>query len=241
MKKTIKYFGIALVLILSSTAFQLSYFQSVKGNKNVVVHERKISNKFNKIQSKKGLNVFISMAKETSVVVEADENLHEIIKTEIENGVLKIYCDEDIRNAKAKNIHIKTPRINAIDAASGSRIIFENTMVVNNFEAKSSSGASAEVLVNSEIINSSCSSGGFLKIKGKAFSHESKASSGSTINASELKSNEVIVNASSGSNIKIFAKEKLTAKASSGASIKYYGRPLKLNKKTSSGGSISSK
>lgn len=229
------------MLLITTAACQASYFKSVKGNKNVVVHERKVSNKFNKIQSRKGLNVYISMSKETSVVVEADENLHEIIKTEVKDGVLKIYCDENIRNAKAKNIYIKTPRINAIDAASGSRIIFENTMVVNNFEAKSSSGASAELLINSEIINTKCSSGAFLKIKGKSFSHESNASSGASINAFELKSNEAIASASSGSNIKIFAREKLTAKASSGGHINYYGRPLKLDKKTSSGGSISSK
>lgn len=238
MKKISIYIGLAVLLFSTVAACQVSIFKSVKGNKNVIVKERKVSNKFNKIQSRKGLNVYITMAKETSVVVEADENLHEIIKTVVEDGVLKIYSDENIRRAKAKNIYIKTPRINAIDAESGSSIIFENTMIVNNFEAKSSSGASAELLVNSEIINSKCSSGASMSIKGKAFSHESDASSGASINAFELKSNEVIARVSSGAHIKIFAKDKLTAKASSGGSINYEGRPLVLEKKSSSGGSV---
>lgn len=241
MKTIIKYLGIGLVLILTTTSCQISYFQSVKGNRNVVVHERKVSKKFNKIHSSNALNVYVSMSNETTVTIEADENLHDIIKTKVEDGVLKIYSEDNIRRAKSKNIHIKAPKINAIHTSSGSRIIFENTMVVNNFEAKASSGASAELFINSEIINSHCSSGAFLKIKGKSFSHESKASSGATINASELKSNEVIARASSGSSIKVFAKDKLNAKASSGAHIDYRGRPLKLEKKSSSGGSISSK
>jgi len=102
-----------------------------------------------------------------------------------------------------------------------------------------SSGADARITVVAESVASSASSGADLRISGKTESHTSKATSGSSIRAYELKSTTTIVRASSGAGIDIHASKEIDAKASSGGDIDYRGNPKRINKKTSSGGSVS--
>ena len=83
------------------------------------------------------------------------------------------------------------------------------------------------------------SSGSDLKISGKADRLESKSSSGSSIDASDLLVANAFADSSSGSSIDVNATETLTAEASSGSSVTYEHEPKRLNKKTRSGGSVS--
>jgi hypothetical protein len=89
-----------------------------------------------------------------------------------------------------------------------------------------------------DAIVSNSSSGSTIKLKGLTLKLESTASSGSTTKCSQLLANEVIADASSGSNIEVHPIVSLKAEASSGASIHYNVVPKTINQKSSSGGSI---
>lgn len=67
---------------------------------------------------------------------------------------------------------------------------------------------------------------------------KAESSSGSTIAATKLTTNEADAEASSGSEIKINPTEKLVAKASSGATISYFSQPKAIEIKKNSGGEI---
>lgn len=239
MKSLLKKASALLFAATLITACHVNGFNKVTGNKNVTTKERTISKPFTKVDVSQGITVYITMSENVSLTVEADENLHEHIKTEVHNGVLKIFTEETIWKAKARNIYIKAPNINAMKASSGSEIISDNTLISSNFDIKASSGASMNLILNSESVFSSTSSGSSIELKGKSFSHTSKASSGSVIDANALNSKEVIVHASSGASIDVNATENLIAKASSGGHIEYSGNPKKIERKSSSGGAIS--
>ena len=91
---------ISLILVfLHSCIFDLKTV--ITGDGNVVTDIREIEN-FQQLKASMGLNVIITFGREPSLKVEADKNLIEVIKTEIDDGVLKIYSDATIRKAKKK-------------------------------------------------------------------------------------------------------------------------------------------
>ncbi|WP_139956427.1 head GIN domain-containing protein [Flavicella sediminum] len=239
MKKIISKATLLLFVATLMTACHVNGFNGISGNKHVVTKDRSLKKEFTKIDVSQGITVYLTMGNKSTVVLEADENLHDIIITEIVDGVLKIYAKENIRKAKARNVHVTAPKINTIEASSGSRVVSENTMIVDNFDAKASSGASIEFLIITENINSTSSSGSTIKLKGKAYVHQAKASSGSSIHANDLDTEEALAKVSSGASINLNATHKLNAKASSGGSIHFTGKPKEIVKNSSSGGNIS--
>ena len=240
MKSILTKAVLVVFLATLTTACHINGFNKIAGNKNVISKERNISEDFTKIKVSQGITVYLTMSNKTSLTVEADENLHDIIKTEVSNGVLKIYTEETIRRAKSRNVYISAPNVNAVEASSGSRVIGRNTLITTNFNVSTSSGANVNLIVNTENITSSSSSGSLIKLEGKAYEHTSKASSGSSIKAYKLKSTVAIASVSSGARIDINATEDLSAKASSGGGIGYKGNPKKIERKSSSGGNITS-
>jgi len=227
-----------LFIIITACKVDIN-FGGVSGNKHVVTEKRKANQPFTEVRASNGLNVYITQGKRPSIEVETDENLQEIIKTSISNGVLKIYSDKNIRRAKAKNIYVTLPEITKITATSGSEIRTENTVSSKNIVINTSSGASINAQINADEISSSSTSGSDLKLSGKAINYTANASSGSSTKSYSLKSKNVTVKATSGANIDVFASESIMAKANSGGDIDYKGNPEKLKVKSSSGGSVS--
>ena len=237
--KTILKLSIFLFLATLTTSCFINGLNGVTGNRNVIEQTRKINDDYTKIKISNGLDVYITQSNKASITIKADENLLSIIKTEVKNGTLKVYTDKKIGSAKSKKIYITTKSIEAITASSGSDVIIENMLTSPNFEANTSSGANMKLQIKTTTLTSSSSSGSHLNISGSATEYLGSVSSGSSAKAYELESKIVTAKASSGGNIDVFASKSIDARASSGGDIDYKGNPEILNKKTSSGGSIS--
>ena len=201
--------------------------------------DRTITNDFNEIKVQQGINLYLTQSNTTKINVEADENILDLLITEVKNNELKIYFEKNVYRAKARNVYLTTNDISKINTSSGASVKSENTLIVNSLDLDSSSGSSIKIYVNSDEVSSSTSSGASIKIYGKTNYFLANASSGSSIDADELKSKEATAQASSGANINLNVSDKLTASASSGGDIDYEGNPTKIKKDTSSGGSVS--
>jgi len=205
----------------------------------VLSEDRTITNDFNEIKVQQGINLYLTQSNTTKINVEADENILDLLITEVKNNELKIYFEKNVYRAKARNVYLTTNDISKINTSSGASVKSENTLIVNSLDLDSSSGSSIKIYVNSDEVSSSTSSGASIKIYGKTNYFLANASSGSSIDADELKSKEATAQASSGANINLNVSDKLTASASSGGDIDYEGNPTKIKKDTSSGGSVS--
>lgn len=240
MKAKISKILLLFVLTTLTTSCMIDGINRVTGNRNVTTENRKVNEHFTEIHASNGIDVYITQDDNESITVECDENLQDVIKTEISNGVLKIYSKKNIWRAKSKKVYVSAKEINTINATSGSDVVSENTINTKVLTISTTSGADAKILVNATTVNSSATSGSDLKIIGKSEYHSSKATSGSSIYAYELESENVIANVTSGADINVNATKSLEAKATSGGDIDYKGNPKKIIKKTTSGGSISS-
>lgn len=207
------------------------------GNGHVVEQNRKVSS-FDEIKVSRGINVYISQGNEIKVVVKADENLLDVIRTEVDNHTLKITTTENIRRATSKKVYVTLPEISGISAVAGSNVFSENVLRSKSLEISGSAGSNVKLEVDAEKINASASAGSNIKLEGKAGAFTGKASSGANIKAEELSAKECNAGVSSGANLWITVSNDLDAHASSGGNIIYYGQPKSTNIESSSGGNI---
>ena len=210
---------------------------SITGNGNISEEERPVSY-FNTIKVSSGINVYLSQGDNEKISVKADENLLDIIKTEIENEELKIYASEQIRHSKSKKVYVTVNDIEKISTSSGSNLYTETDIKSNNLDLSSSSGSNMKLNVETNFIDASASSGANLMIEGITRDIEMDVSSGANIKAEDLIATICKAKASSGANAWITVKEKLNGEASSGGNVFYLGNPDKIQVNNSSGGNV---
>lgn len=226
-----------LGLMLSSCNFDISGY-GVKGNGNVQTVERPLDNNFTEIKVSRGLDVYLTQSNDVSLKIQADENLHDIIMTKVENNVLSIYADENINYAASRKVMVSFSDIERITSTSGSDVYSTGVIIVDDLELTTTSGSDMEIEVEANVVECTSTSGSDLRISGKANKLYAEATSGSDIKAGSLKVKTSDVRANSGADITVYTSDELIAKASSGGDIKYYGNPNKVTKKDGVSGSI---
>lgn len=241
MKPAFQKIITVLLLAILFTSCAAEMFNSVSGNKNVVNQDRSTAKQFTVINISNGLDLYISQGTKNKITVEADENLQDIIKTEINNGVLKIYAEKNIWRSRSRKIHVTLKDVEAINASSGAEVYTEETLKVDVLKIGATSGADVQISVNGNSIETNATSGSDIEVYGITHQHISRATSGASIEAYNLKSKKTTVRVTSGADINVYASETLDAIATSGGDIDFKGNPKKTNNSSSSGGSISAK
>lgn len=226
-------------LLVSSCNYSVN-MNAVKGSGNVTTETRQIDQDFNSIDVSNSIDVIIEQADNFEVKVEADDNLQDEIKIKVENGVLIIESDDrSFMDVSAKTVFVKMPLIQDLHASSSATIKSAKTIKASNIDISSSSAAEINIAVEADNIKCKATSGSDLYLEGLALALEVTASSGSEINTADLPANEITAKSSSGASIKVHPILSLKARASSGSDITYVKTPKTIEKKESSGASIS--
>jgi len=210
----------------------------INGNGKIITKERSIKESFNSVEVSRGLELILTQSDTESLTVEADENLHELITTNIENDVLIISTTDNIGNSASKKVLLSFKNLNSIKATSGSEVYSTNTIQVEDIELHTTSGSDMELTINAVSISCQSTSGSDMELKGKTDVFIAEASSGGSIEAEDLITLNAQVKASSGADVVVNTSKKLTAKASSGGDIRYVGNPEIVEKSDGVSGSI---
>lgn len=227
-----------MALLLFSCNFDVNFGPGVKGNGNVMTESRNLDASFHSIKATEGLDVYLTQGNSESIKVQADENLHDIILTEVKDGVLYIHTEENISHSSAQKVMVEFDDIEKITSTSGSDVYSTNTIKADKLELKSTSGSDMELEINANSVICKSTSGSDLILSGTTDRFSAESTSGSDIKASKLKAKVVDAKATSGSDITLYSSEELTAKATSGGDITYYGNPDKVNKSDSVSGNV---
>ncbi|TVZ53244.1 head GIN domain-containing protein [Dokdonia sp. Hel_I_53] len=243
MTTVIKFIvGILTALMLTSCNFDISFGQ-LRGNGNVIKEDMNISEPFTEVSAGNGWDVILEKGAANSVIIEADENLVDAAEVYVQNGKLKIRCEQGISSASSKKVFVTYAQsLEEISASSGASIFANEVIKGNDMEFNASSGGSIKAEVAANDVETDVSSGGVLKISGRTRRLDASGSSGGVSNLRNLKSKIAKADISSGGVIEINASEALKAEASSGGVINYYGNPKNIDKpeKNFSGGVIKS-
>ncbi len=227
----------AVLLLVSCTGFD----NSISGDGNVITEYHEI-NDFHGIKASSGLNVFVEFGVMDNVVeVIADENLHEYISIEVNNGILKITSKRSIRRAASKDVFVKAGALDKIDVSSAAELIGENTLITEDIELGISSAGDLDLDLESGTVHVDVSSSGSAYLRGSARKLIADVSSAGDLNASGFIVEEADIDASSAADARIHVTKKIRARASSAGSVRYEGDPAERNVESSSAGNVTGK
>ncbi len=241
MRKAYICVGITSILIFAvSCVFNLDQLDSISGNGNVTRQSREVP-EFTGIKVSSGIDVYLTQGDVQSVEVEADENLHEWIRTEVSGGVLRIFSEKSIRSARNKDVHVTCKTLDLIDISSAGDVNSTNRFKTGDLKIDLSSAGDLEFEVDAGQIDLSMSSAGNADLKGTARGLKVDLSSAGDLDAYELQAQVADISVSSAGTAKVFVTEEASFRASSAGSIHYRGNPKIRSINTSSAGSVNKK
>ncbi len=238
--KNLKYLTLIFLCLGITGCADGQLRKTVHGDHNVVKKERSAGS-FTGIKVGTAIDVFLTQGDKMSLVVEADENLHEYIVTEIKDDVLHIYFDANVRDAERKRIYVTMKDINSLSTTSAGDLLGETPVKADNLKLSASSAGDIKLEVYAKDIELDASSSGDITLTGDADKLDANLSSAGDLNAYDLKVREADLNVSSAGDADIFVTEKLTARASSAGDVNYKGDPKYVDAHSSSAGGVHKK
>jgi hypothetical protein len=221
-----------IAVFLSSCAFDMNW-EGKKGNGVVVEDERHVESEFTMVTASEGIDVFVTQANDFEIHLEADENIIDLIGTDIRDGELRIHAIENIGRA-TKKVYVSLPMITNLESSSGAELTVKDVIEADKLSLSASSGSDLHIVVNADEVEADTSSGADIHISGEANIFHADASSGSDIKARDFQVKTCYADASSGADISVHVSQNLTADASSGGNISYDGEAsVKKNKAVS--------
>ena len=225
------------VLILLFSALIFTSCDNITGSGNIVTEKRN-ADSFTAVNVGGGFDVEIKKGTATSLTVEADDNIIKAVETEVRGGTLHISLKKfNVTNAHLK-IYIIAPSIKDIDASAGATVTVKDGLTATNeINLEASSGSKITTAVDAPSIIAHSSSAGEIIVNGHTKNFNAESSSGASVKATDLLSENATANASSGASAHVNSSVSLNATASSGGSVHYKGGGIVVVN-TSSGGSV---
>jgi hypothetical protein len=236
--KSLKFILILALSLGLTSCVDGQFYRSVRGNGNVVTKERQ-SRYFDAVRVATGIDVYLTQGDRESIRVEADENLHEYIVTEVRDGILRVYTNNvNIRDAEMKRVHVTIKDVKSLESSSAGDIIGQSPVKSGNVQIEASSSGDIILELYAAEVEVGISSAGNINLKGEAEKLSADLSSAGDLDAYDFKVKEADVSVSSAGSAKINVSESLKARASSAGDIMYMGNPGYVDSHSSSAGGV---
>jgi hypothetical protein len=197
---------------------------------------------YNAINVSGGIDLYISYGDEAIAVSASETKYRDKIKTVVENGVLKIWYDDnkfswnDKKNLKA---YVSFKNLKSLSASGGSDILVEGSIKTDELKIDISGGCDFKGRVEVNNLDVDQSGGSDVDIYGTAKKVSISASGGSDFNGYNLMTDYCEAEASGGSDIEITANKEISARASGASDITYKGSAALKESKSSGASSVS--
>jgi hypothetical protein len=193
---------------------------------------------FHAIEVSGGIDLYLSQGEEAVAVSASKDEYKAKIKTEVKDGVLKIWYEWhsnlkfDWGNHKLK-AYVSFKTLDRLEGSGGSDISIDGSIKVAKLALEVSGGSDFDGKVETDELKIQASGGSDVDISGKAARLTIDASGGSDFKGYDLVSDICNVEASGGSDVHITVNKELSANASGGSDVYYKGTGLIRDLKTS--------
>ena len=203
---------------------------------------------FHAIRISSAIDLYLSQSKDEVVVVSAKEaKYRDLIRTEVENGVLKIYLDKEGWNwwkntgNKQMKAYVSFRMLDRIAASGACDVRVTGTIKGDNLsiDLSGASDFKGDIDVNSLTIDQSGASDA--TVSGRADVLTAEASGASDFKGFELETQSCKAKATGASDIKITVTKELNAHASGASGIHYKGDAVIRQMHSSGASSVSKK
>jgi len=203
--------------------------------------EKRTVGSFHTIKVSDGIDLYIVQGEEEGVVVSATEIAQrDKMKTEVENGELKIFVSTGGFNWKGRKFkaYVSVKTLNKLRAAGGSDIIVQGALKLDKLQLVLTGGSdfTGQVAVTDLTVDQS--GGSDVHIKGTVVNLRVNASGGSDFKGGDLVAEYAIIDTSGGSDATLTVNKEMAAEASGGSDVNYKGNPVIKYKSATGGGSV---
>src|SRR5687767_3804981 len=202
---------------------------------------------FHSIKVSHAIDLVLSQSDVEAIAVSASkEEYRDRIKTTVDNGVLKIWYDEEekwYRNRGNKKLkaYVSFKTLNKLNASGASDVTVTGSITANKLVMEFSGASDFRGAIQVESLEVQLSGASDAVVSGSAANTKVDASGASHLKAFDLKVEVCNAEASGASDIWITINKELNANASGASSIQYRGTGVVRNLKTGGASSISRK
>ncbi|WP_133273307.1 head GIN domain-containing protein [Hymenobacter radiodurans] len=201
---------------------------------------------FEAVSASGAVNVFLRQGSATSVVVEASEEIQKYLKTEVQNGTLKIYRDRDFNwrdlvgssKENSVNIYITCPTLKAISVSGASAVKGQSAFTTNDFKIQASGASDIILSLTAKSLDVNCSGASDVRLSGQAERQKVNVSGGSEYQAYALQSRGAQITASGASEAQVNIDGELSSTASGASDIRYKGNARVVSSRASGASSV---
>ena len=217
--------NIFLSIAFLFTAFISNAQQTIVNDANAEV--RQITGSFTAIKVSGGIDIYISQSDAEAVAVSATEQEYRNdIKTDIENGTLKIYYDGrkgwNKGNKKLK-VYISFKNLERLEANGASDVQVSGSINVPSLSLDMSGASDFKGAVNVTTLTMELSGASDAKISGNASNVTIESSGASDVKGFELVTENCTAKATGASDINITVNKELNVHASGASDVFYKG------------------
>jgi len=167
-KADFRQIGICMgILALFTSCISSQSFMPVKGSGMAVDKSFEVSD-FQGIEVSGGFDVNLSQGSSESVTLSAQENLFEYIHVEVEQGILKIYTENNLMPTKPLKARIMFKNIEKLHVSGGGDVVAENNLKVENLEIGMTGGGDLSAGIEATELDCNMSGGGDARLNGTA-------------------------------------------------------------------------
>lgn len=173
-----------------------------------------------------------------AVEVSAQQNLLSHIKTEVVNGELRIFSEDNLRSREQILIRVIAPNLESLNLAGSGNIEVKSALHAEKMSmvVGGSGNISSKQSDFGQLIVSVSGSGN-VELAGKAHSMEADVSGSGEVDAHSLTSDTVNTSVSGSGNVTADVVTQLTANVSGSGEVEYTGSPT-VNSSVSGSGSV---
>ncbi len=204
---------------------------------------RKISG-FHGIQVSGGIDLYLSGGPESVAISASSPSIRDHIKTEVVNGILRIYLEDnwsgDEKNAKMK-AYVSIVDLTKLEASGGSDVFIQNQITGTDIDIRLSGGSDLKGKLNANHLVIKQSGGSDVNLSGNVKDLEVDASGGSDLDGYDLVTDNTSLHVSGGCDSHLTVNKELRIVASGGSEVSYKGTASVKEIKTSGSSSVTRK
>jgi hypothetical protein len=207
------------------------------GSGNVIRQERKVSS-FNGIDVSGAFDVKLTQGTSNSVIVEADDNLMDLIRTEVRGNTLMIDNKKPIHHSKSLKIFITFTELKSIDLSGAVDIESQGKLTLPELAISGSGASDAKLDMDVQKLGIDCSGGSKLRLTGSAKDVDVDASGAVDLFAFDFPAENYKLDISGAGKAEINVSKNLKVDISGAASVHYKGSPANIYQDISGAGSV---
>lgn len=232
-----------LIVLLVVIAFMIylrvniSVFKVVEGSGNVVRQYREVPD-FQSVQLRGNLKAYFVQDADYQINIEADDNLMDLVVTEINNGQLSVYLEKPVRRGATLNLYIHAANLEALHVSAGSKAYSDKPLTGSSFEHNVQAGAKSTLHLQYDNMELKVQAGAITILEGRVGTLTVLSAAGAIVDAKELVVRDCEIDAKAGSVNNLFVTGTLSGSVTRGAVIHYAGDPVIADLDVKTGGHV---